>query len=117
METNHNSFWDYKGLFNRAIAQSGSSLCPWSFSKENGTEENTKQLIKVLDCNNRNTSKEMVDCLKNRSVSDFLNYDLKRKRVCNYVDLLFYSNGTVVFLIYFKNRISEFFLLDLGSLV
>jgi carboxylesterase type B len=52
-----------KGLFHRAIAQSGSALNPWSIEKSVG--EYSRLLAKDLDCLSSNSS-EVLSCLRNK---------------------------------------------------
>ncbi|KDR06604.1 venom carboxylesterase-6-like [Zootermopsis nevadensis] len=52
-----------KGLFNRGISQSGSSLCPWT-QMEDGPAK-ARKLGAFLGCDDGN-SRELVDCLRNR---------------------------------------------------
>ncbi|KAK4876786.1 hypothetical protein RN001_009292 [Aquatica leii] len=56
-----------KGLFHRAVLQSGTAVSTWSVQLEP-----LKQAIalgKAVDCNN-STSKELANCLKSKSTSD-----------------------------------------------
>ncbi|KZS20997.1 Liver carboxylesterase 1 [Daphnia magna] len=52
-----------KGLFHRAIAQSGSALNPWSIEKSVGTY--TRMLAKDLDCQSLNSG-ELLACLRSK---------------------------------------------------
>ena len=55
-------FFDkYKGLFHRAIAQSGSASCPWALQKSVG--EYTRILAEDLNCPTSN-SRELLDCMR-----------------------------------------------------
>jgi len=53
-----------KGLFNRAILQSGSAYCNWAYT-ENVTQK-TKYVAKILGCPT-DSSVNIVDCLRSRS--------------------------------------------------
>ena len=49
------------GLFHRAIAQSGSTGCPWAIQKSVG--EYTRILAEDLNCPTSN-SRELLDCMR-----------------------------------------------------
>ncbi|CAI6376484.1 unnamed protein product [Macrosiphum euphorbiae] len=56
-----------KGLFNRAIIQSGSAFCHWSNNKN--VEQKTKYVANLLGCPTNN-SLEIVECLRSRPGKD-----------------------------------------------
>ena len=58
-----------KGMFHRAIIQSGTSKCPWSLQTPVG--EYTKILAEHLDCPTTN-SREILDCLRTRKAEDIV---------------------------------------------
>lgn len=62
-----------RGLFHRAIAQSGTSLAPWGAVAHKGVaKERAKKLGEILNCphNNENNLKPMIDCLRKASAKD-----------------------------------------------
>ena len=70
-------FWYWwLGLFHRAIAQSGSSMCPWSLMTNVGNY--TKQLAKGLNCPTK-PSYKMLRCLRSKNAREILNYRKKMK--------------------------------------
>lgn len=70
-----------KGLFHRAIAQSGSSMCPWSLMTNVGNY--TKQLAKGLNCPTK-PSYKMLRCLRSKNAREILNYRKKMKVFKNF---------------------------------
>lgn len=66
--------WLYVGLFHRAIAQSGSTRCPWAHTKSIGAY--TRILAEDVNCPTTN-SKELLKCLRSKDVKEFL--DSKKK--------------------------------------
>jgi carboxylesterase type B len=58
-----------KGLFHRAIIQSGTAKCPWVLNTPVG--EYTKILAEHLDCPTA-TSGELLQCLRTRSAEDIV---------------------------------------------
>ncbi|XP_053596613.1 juvenile hormone esterase-like [Microplitis demolitor] len=52
-----------KGLFHRYIAQSGSSLCPWSFANSTSYKSYAYSLGNTFECPNK-TSQELIECLR-----------------------------------------------------
>lgn len=68
------SNWLYIGLFHRAIAQSGSTRCPWAHTKSIGAY--TRILAEDVNCPTTN-SKELLKCLRSKDVKEFL--DSKKK--------------------------------------
>ncbi|XP_049777138.1 venom carboxylesterase-6-like [Schistocerca cancellata] len=52
-----------KGLFHRAISQSGVALSPWAVSQTGG-EQNARKLAALMDCPTE-PSAALVDCLRN----------------------------------------------------
>ncbi|KAI9554676.1 hypothetical protein GHT06_019952 [Daphnia sinensis] len=63
-----------KGLFHRAIAQSGSTRCPWAHQKSMG--EYTRILAKDVNCPTT-SSKELLRCLRTKDVKEILDSKLK----------------------------------------
>lgn len=53
----------YKGLFNRAIAESGSSFCHWAYTEN--VVQKTKELAEILGCPTY-YSKDTIKCLRSR---------------------------------------------------
>ncbi|XP_057380570.1 venom carboxylesterase-6-like [Daphnia carinata] len=56
-----------KGLFHRAIIQSGTSTCPWALNPKIG--EYTKFLANHLNCSS-DSSRELLTCLRTRKAED-----------------------------------------------
>ena len=78
------------GLFDRAIAQSGSATCPWA-TQDSSTVEYSKQLVDDLNC--PSSSPKMVKCLQRKNVTDILNFEITKGRV--YVNIywnIFFSH-------------------------
>jgi len=70
-----------KGLFHRAISQSGSSMCPWSLMTNIGYY--TKQLAMGLNCPT-NSSSKTIRCLQTKRAREILNYRKKMKVFKNF---------------------------------
>ncbi|XP_071439111.1 esterase E4-like [Hetaerina americana] len=51
-----------KGLFNRAISQSGSALNPWAFTNE--APKHTLHLAELLGCEEEGIHSQMVNCMR-----------------------------------------------------
>ncbi|KAJ9587059.1 hypothetical protein L9F63_019347 [Diploptera punctata] len=51
-----------RGLFHRAISQSGTGLCPWSLAPHGSTREKTEKLALLLNCTTE-SSRALIDCL------------------------------------------------------
>ncbi|XP_023210237.1 neuroligin-3-like [Centruroides sculpturatus] len=62
-----------KGLFQRAIIQSGSALSPWAIAREALTY--TRHLARVLGCPIQE-SNALVDCMRERPVADIMRVQL-----------------------------------------
>ncbi|CAG9859233.1 unnamed protein product, partial [Phyllotreta striolata] len=62
-----------KGLFSKAILQSGTSLCCWALS-EKETVENTHKLAKSLNCSIE-SSADMVECLRKIDAAKIIELD------------------------------------------
>lgn len=57
------------GLFHRAIAQSGSTRCPWALQSDVG--EYTNQVAEILNCPTT-SSQGLVDCLRTKDAADIV---------------------------------------------
>ncbi|KAG8187917.1 hypothetical protein JTE90_002932 [Oedothorax gibbosus] len=62
-----------RGLFQRAIMQSGSAFSPWALARDAATH--TRYLASVLDCPTRDNT-ALVDCIRQRSISDIMRVQL-----------------------------------------
>ncbi|XP_055936157.1 neuroligin-4, X-linked-like isoform X3 [Argiope bruennichi] len=62
-----------RGLFQRAIMQSGSAFSPWALARDAATF--TRYLASVLDCPTRDNT-ALVDCIRQRSISDIMRVQL-----------------------------------------
>ena len=60
-----------KGLFHRAIMQSGSPTSFYAFSDKKTAVESAKKAANLMNCSTSNT-KEMIDCLKNKPVDEMV---------------------------------------------
>ncbi|PRD20758.1 UNVERIFIED_CONTAM: Neuroligin-4 [Trichonephila clavipes] len=65
--------FNYCGLFQRAIMQSGSAFSPWALARDAATF--TRYLASVLDCPTRDNT-ALVDCIRQRSISDIMRVQL-----------------------------------------
>lgn len=61
-----------KGLFHKAILQSGSPMCHWSSSLPGLARNRSKTIINLAGCNESDTSEEQLKCLKNLPASFFI---------------------------------------------
>lgn len=66
------------GLFHRAIAQSGSTLCPWA-TQQTETEQYSKMLAEDLNC--PLTSREMMSCLREKNATDIISFFQRKGQV------------------------------------
>ncbi|CAG9859232.1 unnamed protein product [Phyllotreta striolata] len=62
------------GLFNKAIIQSGTSMCPWGLSENDETIKNSFKLGKALNCPTE-SSQDMVECLRKVDARTFIELD------------------------------------------
>jgi carboxylesterase type B len=66
--------WLFKGLFNRAILQSGSAFCNWAYTEN--VVQKTKFVANILGCQTNN-SMDIVRCLLSRpgkSIAESVSY-------------------------------------------
>lgn len=54
-----------KGLFHKAILQSGSPMCRWSTSLPGLARNHSKTVSNLAGCNGSDSSEELLKCLKN----------------------------------------------------
>ena len=59
-----------KGLFHRAISESGDDLAPWATHTTASAVRHTKSLATKLDCSVDDGSEAIVDCLRSKGASD-----------------------------------------------
>lgn len=78
-----NCHMNYTGLFHRAIAQSGSTRCPWALQSDVG--EYTNLVAKILNCPTT-SSQELVDCLRTKDATEIVN--TRGKYVLSFVSYL-----------------------------
>ncbi|GIY89413.1 neuroligin-4, X-linked [Caerostris darwini] len=62
-----------KGLFHRAIMQSGSALCPWAIAKD--AISHTQKLAQRLNCSMQD-SMMLIECLRKKRVEDIMSVDI-----------------------------------------
>nr|CAH7768495.1 unnamed protein product [Callosobruchus chinensis] len=65
-----------RGLFQRAILQSGTAFCTWALSGRNEVLTNSKKLAGIFNCPT-DCTKEMVDCLKKVDAKSIIEQDDK----------------------------------------
>ncbi|CAH1963415.1 unnamed protein product [Acanthoscelides obtectus] len=65
-----------RGLFKRAIMQSGTAFCTWALSGKDEVLTNSKKLAKLFNCPT-DCSKKMVECLKKVEAKHFIEQDVK----------------------------------------
>ncbi|XP_057668187.1 juvenile hormone esterase-like [Diorhabda carinulata] len=63
-----------RGLFSRAILQSGTTLCPWGLSENKETENNSKKLAEALNCPT-DSSENTIECLRKVDAEKFVELD------------------------------------------
>lgn len=93
---------EYTGLFHRAIAQSGSTRCPWAIQYDVG--EYTNQVAEILNCPTT-SSQELVDCLRTKEAVDIIN--AKDRYLTSFVSLV---------IVFFCSLIIVYFMIYPGSL-
>ncbi|GFY60954.1 neuroligin-2 [Trichonephila inaurata madagascariensis] len=62
-----------KGLFHRAIMQSGSALCPWAVAKD--AISHTQILAQSLNCSTQD-SMVLIECLRKRRLEEIMSVDI-----------------------------------------
>lgn len=65
----------FTGLFNAAIAHSGSATALWSVAPEGQQERNGKKLGKLLNCTNTDSKEQLIDCLRKADAYDIVKQD------------------------------------------
>lgn len=63
-----------KGLFHRAISQSGTGHCPWALTRPGFAKKKATKMGELLDCPSKN-SKQLLDCLRTRDAVDVIATD------------------------------------------
>lgn len=63
-----------RGLFHRAISQSGTAHCPWTLTRPGAAEAKAKKLGELLNCPTDN-SKALIDCLRTKDAVDIIGTD------------------------------------------
>ncbi|KFM59615.1 Neuroligin-1, partial [Stegodyphus mimosarum] len=63
-----------KGLFHRAIMQSGSALSPWAIARDSITY--TLHIARVLDCPAQHNT-ALVECLRKRDLQDIMDVEIQ----------------------------------------
>lgn len=69
-----------QGLFQRAIAQSGSALADWAYTDANTARDHATEIARSLGCNTDNTTIVLM-CLKKMSVSALCQASVKNQTV------------------------------------
>ncbi|XP_076548202.1 carboxylic ester hydrolase [Osmia lignaria lignaria] len=62
-----------KGLFHRAISQSGNGHCPWALAKPGSPKKKALKLAEILDC--PSDSKQLLACLRKKNAVDIIATD------------------------------------------
>ncbi len=68
-----------KGLFHKAVSQSGSALGLWAFQPN--PKENAQKLAKYAGCSSIESSKEIVKCLRSLTTDELAMAQIKYKPV------------------------------------
>ncbi|PSN42538.1 hypothetical protein C0J52_03840 [Blattella germanica] len=63
-----------KGLFHRAISQSGTALCSWSLAPHGSTTSKAKKLATLLGCPTQSSS-ALIDCLRKKEATEITGTD------------------------------------------
>ncbi|KZC14640.1 Venom carboxylesterase-6 [Dufourea novaeangliae] len=63
-----------RGLFHRAISQSGNGYCPWAVGKPGSAKRNAIKLADLLHCPSKDT-KQLVACLRKKNANDIIGTD------------------------------------------
>ncbi|KZC14638.1 PREDICTED: esterase E4-like [Dufourea novaeangliae] len=63
-----------RGLFHRAISQSGSSNCPWAIARSGSAKINAIKLADLLHCPSKDTN-QLVACLRKKNANDIIGTD------------------------------------------
>ncbi|KAK9297565.1 hypothetical protein QLX08_008786 [Tetragonisca angustula] len=63
-----------KGLFHRAISQSGTGHCPWALTRPRSASKQAAKMAELLDCPSKN-SKQLLACLRTRDAVDIIATD------------------------------------------
>lgn len=63
-------------LISGVIAQSGSALAAWAWSRPNVLAARTKRLARSLKCPNLANTKLIIDCLKQANAKDIIRYQM-----------------------------------------
>lgn len=69
--------WSFAGLFQRAIAQSGSAISSWSINYQ--PLKYTKSLARKVGCSYTETA-DLVDCLRKKSFRELVDQDIQPAR-------------------------------------
>ncbi|XP_069696467.1 esterase E4-like [Periplaneta americana] len=65
-----------RGLFHRAISQSGTALCPWAMSSKEQSQRNAERLGQILKCPTNHTV-DLINCLRRKAASEIVTTDVK----------------------------------------
>ncbi|CAK9831367.1 Venom carboxylesterase-6 [Anthophora retusa] len=63
-----------KGLFHRAISQSGNAYCPWTLTRPGSAKKKATKVAELLGCPSKN-SKQLVACLRTKKAFDIIATD------------------------------------------
>nr|CAD7459869.1 unnamed protein product [Timema tahoe] len=63
-----------RGLFHRAISQSGTALCPFAYAPGGTSKHQAEKLAVLLDCPT-NSSEALVSCLRKKEASEIIETD------------------------------------------
>lgn len=63
-----------KGLFHRAISQSGNAYCPWTLTRPGSAKKKATKVAELLGCPSKD-SKQLVACLRTKKAFDIIATD------------------------------------------
>ena len=75
-----------KGLFHRAISQSGNGYCPWAVERPGAAKKKATKVAELLDCPSEDT-KQLLACLRKKSAVDIIGTD-RAFQVFNYCPMI-----------------------------
>jgi len=77
-----------KGLFHKAILQSGSPLCRWSTYLPGVARDRSKTILRLAGCDGNSSSKNILKCLKALPASFFSDVrdKLRVRKLCFFIN-------------------------------
>ncbi|XP_076232205.1 carboxylic ester hydrolase [Calliopsis andreniformis] len=74
-----------KGLFHRAISQSGNGYCPWAVARPGSPKKKAYKVAELLNC--PKDSKQLLDCLRAKSAAEIIKTD-RTFQIFNYCPMI-----------------------------